>query len=127
MQPHRIKIGAGVILVSLDGLAVDWGITVDGVEHMLNALELPRIKFPGGEKRYVGLYGLEDALFELGLPDTFKGNRALVRAHHELAGVLYGTLSREVIRERCLMLAKTLKGNLTSRRKKTTIRKTKRG
>jgi len=95
-------------MVSLDGLSRDWGVPEKGVEGLLGALHIPVIKIPGGEKRYVSLYSLEDALFEAGLPDTFKGNAALVRAHHELAGVLYGTLTKEVIRERVVELAKAL-------------------
>lgn len=109
MQPDRIKVGAGVILVSLDGLARDWGVPEGGVEHLLGTFTIPVIKLPGGDKRYVSLYSLEDALFEAGLPETFKGDTVLVRTHHELAGVLYGTLSKEVIRERVKALAKSLR------------------
>lgn len=105
MQPDRIKLGAGVILVSLSGLARDWGVPEEGVEHLLAAFTIPVITLPGGDKRYVSLYSLEEALFEAGLPETFKGDTLLVKAHHELAGVLYGTLTREVIRERVVALA----------------------
>jgi hypothetical protein len=117
LQPHRIKIGASVILVSLDGLAVDWGISMAGVETLLNLLEIPRIKMPEGDKRYVSLYPLETALFELGLPEAFKKDPSFVLAQQELCGVLYGTLSREVIRERCKTLTAALRAYSPKKRK----------
>jgi hypothetical protein len=125
MQPHRIKVGAGVILLSVDGLAMDWGIPEDEVVRFLDFLEIPRMRFPSGEKRYVSLYPLETALFELGLPAAFKGDHVTVRTHQELAGVLYGTLSREVIVERVKALAKALSKGLTTPRKSAKIGKRK--
>jgi hypothetical protein len=109
MQPHRIKVGAGVILVSVDGLAVDWGVPEKGIVSLLATFAIPIITLPGGDKRYVSLYSLESALFEAGLPTAFRDDQVLVRCHQELAGVLYGTLSKEVIRERCKSLAASLR------------------
>lgn len=126
-EPHRIKVGAGVVLLSLDGVAADWGLPEKNVEHLLNLFKIPLIRLPGGRKRYISMYPLEDALFQLGLPETMKGDRALVTAHHELAGVLYGTLTKEVIRERVKILAKSLKFTLTSGTKSDKIKKAKRG
>lgn len=126
IQPDRIKIGAGVILISLDGLAREWCITSRQVANMMNKMKLPLIMFPGGEKRYVSLYPLEDYFFEMGLPEAYKGDVALVKVHHELAGVLYGTLTKEVIRERCKAFSRTLRtGALTYGKKspKITVRK----
>lgn len=109
MQPHRIKVGAGLIMVSLDGLALDWGVPDKGILALLATFAIPLITIPGGDKQYVSLYSLETALFEAGLPTAFQGDQTLVRCHQELAGVLYGTLSKEVIRERCKSLASALR------------------
>ena len=108
MQPHRVKIGAGVILVSIDGLAVDWGIPESGVESLLKMFRIPVIKFPEGEKRYISLWSLEMALFEAGLPLACKGSQELVRAIHEAAGIIYATASKEVVRERVKVLTRRL-------------------
>ncbi len=120
MQPHRLKIGSGLILVSIDGLAADWGIPEAGVNKVLSLFGLPAIKFPGGEKRYVSLWPLELALFEAGLPAACKGSQPEVRAIHASAGIVYGTLSKEVIRERLNMLRGELReaGPHTSKHRK---------
>ncbi len=120
MQPHRLKVGSGVILVSIDGLAADWGIPEDAVNKVLAMFDLPAIKFPGGSKRYVSLWPLELALFEAGLPSACKGTQKEVRAIHAAAGVVYGSLSREVIRERLNMLRGELReaGPQTSKYRK---------
>lgn len=109
MQPDRIKVGAGVIMVSICGLARDWGIPEEAMRKTIAFFRLKVLTPVPGGKQYVGLYPLESALFEASLPETFKGDTALVKAHHELAGVLYGTLSKEVIRERVKALAKALR------------------
>lgn len=109
IQPDRIHIGAGVVFVSLCGLARDWGIEEKNVVRMMDKMELPRVIFDGGKKKYVSLYPMEDYFFHLGLPEAYKGDTLLVKAHHELAGVLYGTLTKEVIRQRVKYLAKQLR------------------
>lgn len=111
-QPDRIKVGAGVILVSEDGLARDWGVSDLGMRKLLDSFGMPRIKpqgaAGGSKKRYVSLYALEHELFVAGLPEALKGERdMLTEAHHELAGLLYGTITKEVIRERVRALART--------------------
>lgn len=108
MQPHRIKIGSAVILVSLDGLAVDWGIPEDGIVKLLSVFAIPIITLPGGDKRYVSLWSLEMALFEAGLPVACRGSQEAVRAIHASAGIVYGTLSKEVIREHLSRLQRDL-------------------
>ena len=108
MQPHRIKVGAGLILVSVDGLAMDWGISEDAILRIIRMFLIPTIKFPGGDKRYVNLWPLEEALFEAGLPEAAKGSQEAVRATHAAAGIVYGTLSKEVIRERLSRLQQAL-------------------
>lgn len=123
MQPDRIKIGGGLILVSLEGLAKDWGITVKAVEKLLGALKIPTIKMPDHPVRYISLFSLENELFTLALPEALRNQKELARLNLELAGVLYGTLTKEVIRERVKGLAKTLKQGLTSYDKKTRIKR----
>ncbi len=120
MQPHRLKIGSGLILVSIDGLASDWGIPEASVDQVLAMFDLPAIKFPGGSKRYVSLWPLELALFEAGLPVACKGTQPEVRAIHAAAGIVYGTLTKEVIRERLNVLRGELReaGPQTSKYRK---------
>ena len=108
MQPHRIKVGSGVILVSVDGLAADWGIPEEGIVRLLALFAIPIITLPGGEKRYVSLWPLEMALFEAGLPVACRGSQEAVRAIHASAGIVYGTLTKEVIRERLSRLQQDL-------------------
>ena len=108
MQPHRIKVGSGVILVSVDGIALDWGLPEVGVRKLLSAFQIPVIRMPGGDKQYVSLWSLECALFEAGLPTAAKGSQEAVRAIHAAAGIVYGTLSKEVIRERLSLLQRSL-------------------
>lgn len=122
MQPHRMKIGGGLILISLDGLAQDWQVTERAVERVLGVLRVPTITMPDHPKRYVNLYALEYSLFEIGLPEAMRGSKEMATMHHELASVVYGTLTKEVIRERCKTLAKTMRTGLTQARKKPTIR-----
>lgn len=108
-HPDRIRIGGGVVLLSLSGLARDWGVTEDCVKRTLDALGLPTLRFPERETRYVSMFPLECALFELGLPAALKGERKLVQVLHESACLAYGTLTKEVIRERVKTLARELK------------------
>lgn len=134
MQPHRIKVGAGVILVSIDGLAVDWGVPESGIEKLLSLFAIPVIRLPGGEKRYISLWALEMALFEAGLPEAAKGSTEVVRAIHEAAAIVYATASKEVVRERVRALSRSLakpgphtRKPLTSKRKRPIIKAAKRG
>jgi len=109
LQPDRIKVGAGVILVSMCGLARDWGVPEKGIEALLGTFQIPLIKFPGGTKRYVSLWALEAALFEAGLPQAAYGSQEVIRAIHEAAAIIYATASKEVVRERVRLLADDLK------------------
>lgn len=108
-QPHRIKVGASVILISLDGIAADWGITEGAARRLCGRFGLKTVTPEPGGKQYVGLYPLESALFEAMLPEAFEGNHELVKAHQELAGVLYGHATAAAIRERVLAIARGLK------------------
>lgn len=108
MQPHRIKVGSGVILVSVDGLAVDWGVPEKGVVSLLATFAIPLITLPGGDKRYVSLWVLECALFEAGLPEAAKGSQEAVRAIHATAGIVYGVLTKEAIKQRLSLLQQAL-------------------
>lgn len=108
-QPHRIKVGAGVIMLSMDGIAADWGVSLRAIHNIVKNWQLPTFTPEKGGKSYVSLYSLETALFEALLPRTFQGDHEFVKAHHELAGCLYGTMTKEIIRERCMQLASQLK------------------
>jgi hypothetical protein len=119
-SPDRVHIGASVVLVSLSGLGKTLGIEEEHVRSLLGALEIPIIQIPGSDKRHFSLYALETALFQLGLPTYLKEAPGLGRVHQELAGVLYGTLKKEVVRERVHQLARALHPQLlkSGRKKK---------
>ncbi len=109
MQPHRIKVGASCVMVSVDGIAADWGISLKAVMNMVQKWGLPLLTPEPEGKRYVSLYALESALFEATLPGAFRGDTELVRSHQTVAGLIYSSATREVIRERCMQLASQLK------------------
>lgn len=107
--PPCIKIGAGAHYTRLDVLADLMGTTDKGIRHLIGLLGLPVAHFPGmDESHYILTYAFESAMFTLGMPQLIKDTPDLLRVHQELAGVLYGTLSKEVLRERVKLLAKTL-------------------
>lgn len=107
--PPCIKIGAGAHYIRLDMLADLVGTTDKGIRNLIGLLGLPVVHFPGmTESHYVLAYAFESALFALGMPKAIREQPDLLRVHQELAGVLYGSLSKEVIRERVKLLAKTL-------------------
>ena len=86
--------------------------------------KFPLIKFPEGSKRYVSLYPLEKALFALGLPAAMRGERkkvaeeGLMDVMHQTAAILYGTLTKEVVRQRIRLLAQNLKKEALTKPKK---------
>lgn len=108
MQPHRVKVGSSVVLVSVDGLAIDWGVPEKGVEKLLSVFEIPCIRIPEGEKRYVSLWALESALFRAGLPEALHGVQELVRGLQEAAGLIYASATKEAIRDRLKVLQRSL-------------------
>ena len=122
--PPFLKIGAGAHYTRLDIL----GDTEAGVRSLCATFGLPLCHFPGmsSDARYVLTYAFESAMFELGLPKKIKERPDLVRVHQELAGVLYGSLTKEALRERVLQLARTLTSageDATMSRKKTRVKK----
>ncbi len=118
--PSILKLGAGAHYTRLDVLADMMGTTEKGIRTLLATLELPIAHFPGmGDSRYVLTYAFESAMFALGMPKKIKENADLLRVHQELAGVLYGTLTKEALRERVRLLVK----GLTSTDTGATIRK----
>jgi hypothetical protein len=58
-------------------------------------------------------------MFALGMPKKIKESPDLLRVHQELAGVMYGTLTKEALRERVMALIK----GLTSPSKGTIMKK----
>lgn len=122
--PPILKLGAGAHYIRLDVLADMMGTTEKGIRTLLATLELPIVHFPGmSESRYVLTYAFESAMFALGMPKAIKENADLLRVHQELSGVLYGTLTKEALRERVRLLVK----GLTSTDSGATIGKKKRG
>lgn len=108
--PPFLKIGAGAHYTRLDILGDILGATEEGVRSLCATFGLPLCHFPGmaADARYVLTYAFESAMFELGLPKKIKERPDLVRVHQELAGVLYGSLTKEALRERVIQLAKVL-------------------
>lgn len=117
-QPHRIKVGASVVLISLDGLAADWGITEGAARRLCGRFGLKTLTPEPNGKQYISLYPFESALFETLLPEAFSGSHELVKAHQELAGVIYGHATAAAIRERVLAIARGLQTGPPSRKGK---------
>jgi hypothetical protein len=119
-----IKGGAGAHYTRTDILAESMGCTLKGLHTLLASLgDIPRVHFPGtGDYEYVLTYAFESALFTLGMPKPIREREDLCRLHQELAGVLYGTLTKEALRERVKSLVKSL----TSAGDKATIGRRKR-
>lgn len=107
--PSHLKLGAGAHYIRLDTLADLIGTTDQGVRKLIGALGLPIVHIPEtGEARYVLSYALETAMFAIGMPKGVKDGPGLLRAHQELAGVLYGSLTKEALRDRVKQLVSTL-------------------
>ena len=107
--PPYLKLGAGAHYTRLDVLADLLGTTEKGIRTLLGILELPIAHFPGtSDSRYVLTYAFESAMFALGMPKKIKGSPDLLRVHQELAGVLYGSLTKEALKERVKLLIKSL-------------------
>lgn len=107
--PPHLRLGAGAHYTRIDVLADLMGTTEKGIRTLCSILELPIAHFPGtGDARYILTYAFESALFNLGMPKKIKEKPDLLRVHQELAGVLYGSLTREALKERVILLAKSL-------------------
>lgn len=118
--PPILKLGAGAHYIRLDVLADTMGTTDKGIRTLLSTLELPIAHFPGmSDSRYVLVYAFETSMFALGMPKKIKESPDLLRVHQELAGVMYGTLTKEALRERVMALIK----GLTSPSKGTIMKK----
>jgi len=135
VQPDNISVGAGVRMLSEEGVAKCFGCELEQARELLDSLGVPRVKYPTGPKKFVNLYALESLLFPLGLPAQFKNgpnnrngvsDEGLIRLHQELAGVLYSTWTKEAVRARVKKLAKEMLNlpdkALTKPRKSATIR-----
>lgn len=104
--------------MSIEALAEDWKVPVRSVERIVGMLKMPFIRWPETEIRYVNLFALEYGLFELTMPRALQGERKLMREVHQVAALLYGTLTKEVIRDRVRKLAKEMRGGLGRPKKK---------
>lgn len=116
-QPDQISVGASVRMISLEGVAREFGCSVEQATQMMDTLGLPRVTYPSGSKKYINLYALESLLFPLGLPEQFKNgpnNRNgtsdlnLIRLHQELAGVCYMASTKDAVRTRVKKLAQEM-------------------
>ena len=107
-----------MVLLSLDGIAADWGIEEGSVRRLCAKFKLGVLTPEPNGKRYISMYAFETALFEALLPEAFRAEHELVRAHQELAGVLYGHITAKMIRERVLAIAKGLRKGPPSRKGK---------
>lgn len=105
-EPDELKIGAAGVFRTLCSLSENLGLPEEAVLKLLGTLKIPLIRFPGGTKRYFLLYALEAALFDLGLPSAMHEARQL---HRESAGLLYGHVTKEVVRDRIRRLAKDMR------------------
>lgn len=108
--PSHLKLGAGAHYTRLDVLADLMGTTEKGIRTLCAILDhIPIAHFPGmSDSYYILTYAFESALFNLGMPKKIKENVDLLRVHQELASVMYGTLTKEALRERVKMMIKEL-------------------
>lgn len=123
-QPARLQVG-GLVLLAVDAVAAEWGLPLLEFDKLLATLRIPKIHFPGGERRYVSLYPLEYSLFALGLPYAMRGGQdpnakdpTVVDIHFQLASLLYGTLTVEAVRERVRAMAKAVGRGMEPARKR---------
>jgi hypothetical protein len=108
--PKRFKIGSSAVYIQIAEVARLLGIEDRHVRTLCAYFDppIPVLSFHGQSTYYVLVYALETALFALGLPKAIRDDPALSRAHQELAGVLYGGLTRQALTDRVELLAKTL-------------------
>lgn len=107
--PPILKLGAGAHYTRLDVIADTMGATEKGTRTLMATLGLPIAHFPGmGESYYVLTYAFESAMFNLGMPKKIKESPDLLRVHQELASVMYGTLTKEALKERVIQMIKVL-------------------
>ena len=104
--PDTLRVGASVVFKWLPALAKDWGCSESALEDFLSEFGIPLVECPNGGW-YVSLYPLETLLFQKGFPKGWQNDDpGLVRAHQELAGVLYGALTRDTIVKRVKALVR---------------------
>lgn len=108
--PKRFKIGAGAVYIQIAEVARLLGVEDRHVRAMCAYFDppVPVLSFHGQSTYYILVYALETALFALGLPKAIRDDPGLSRAHQELAGLLYGGLTRQALTDRVELLAKTL-------------------
>jgi hypothetical protein len=114
-------VGASLRLSSIEGVALDLGITAEAATGLLATLGCPLVRLPSNPKQYVNVYGFESALFTLTLPPTMcrtadgAQDLDLIRLHQELAGAMYLAATAEAIRERVKKLARAFGKSLTKK------------
>ena len=103
-----MKLGAGAHYTRLDVLANLMGATEKGVRSLVAIFGIPLVSPSSVSAQYVLTYAFESAMFNIGMPKKIRENPDLLRVHQELAGVLYGSLTKEALKNRVLLMTKTL-------------------
>jgi hypothetical protein len=107
--PDKLRCGASVIFLSLTGLCKDWGCSEEALRQYLDDFGIPVVEHCNGGL-YVSLYPLESTMFLEGLPTGWQcDDRGLPTVHQELAGVLYGSLTRDVVINRVRALVRAMR------------------
>lgn len=103
-ESDLIELGASVRLLPLPALASMFGINQQSVMGFLGHLNGVRVLNGPNGVQYVSMFHLEEALFNLF--EHPLDPKELRVARRELAGVLYGGLSYEMLRTRVREIAK---------------------
>lgn len=108
MDRKHFKIGTAAAYIQVGEIARLLGVEEKQAKALCGLLKVPMLSFPGQADHYVLIYALEKELFRLGLPVKERDDPVLVHTHLELASLMYGTLTKEVLKERVALLAKAL-------------------
>jgi hypothetical protein len=107
--PDKLRCGASVIYLSLPSLCKDWQCPEAALRQYLDDFGIPIVTHPNGGE-YVSLYPLESVMFLEGLPVGWQHDEAgLPTVHQELAGVLYGAATREIVKSRVRALVRAMR------------------
>jgi hypothetical protein len=107
--PDKLRCGASVVYMLLPSLARDWGCTEEALRQFLGDFQIPIVKHCNGGS-YVSLFPLEAVLFYQGMPPGWSADTAgLPTTYMELAGLLYGAVTRDVIVKRVKALVREMK------------------
>ena len=107
--PDKLRCGASVIYMNLQGLCKDWGCSEEALRAYLIDFGIPVVTHPNGGE-YVSLYPLESTMFLEGLPAGWAhDDKGLPTAHMELAGLMYGGITRQMVITRVRALVRAMR------------------